>query len=250
MMCRVAASVVLVGAFLSLPFSPYHHVVHAQSEQRPRLTVKATADFEVTGSGDHAAWKAADWTPLRRRQPDGHPYDTRFKMLYSDTGLYFLMDGTDRKLTATMNEDFMDLWNEDVYEVFLWTDERHPIYFEYEISPLNKELPILIPNFGGRFLGWRPWHYEKDRLIRKATSISGGPKQSGAAIQGWRAEFFIPYALLTPLQNVPPKPGTRWRANFYRMDHDDGTRTQWEWAAVGKTFHEYEKFGELLFAER
>jgi hypothetical protein len=250
MMCRVAASVVLAGAFLSLPFSPYHHVVHAQSEQRPRLTVKATADFEVTGTGDHAAWKAADWTPLRRRQPDGHPYDTRFKMLYSNTGLYFLMDGTDRKLTATMNEDFMDLWNEDVYEVFLWTDERHPIYFEYEISPLNKELPILIPNFGGRFLGWRPWHYEKDRLIRKATSISGGPKQSGAAIQGWRAEFFIPYALLTPLQNVPPKPGIRWRANFYRMDHDDGTRTQWEWAAVGKTFHEYEKFGELLFAER
>ena len=37
----------------------------------------------------------------------------------------------------------MDLWNEDVFEVFLWTDERYPVYFEYEISPLNHELPIL-----------------------------------------------------------------------------------------------------------
>ena len=94
-------------------------------------------------------------------------------MLYSKTGLYFLMEGTDRKLTATMTEDFMDLWNEDVFEVFLWTDERYPVYFEYEISPLNRELAIIIPNFGGQFLGWRPWHYEKDRLTRKATAPGG-----------------------------------------------------------------------------
>jgi hypothetical protein len=217
---------------------------------RPTLTVRATADFDVTGAGDHAAWQPVEWTPLRRRQPDGHQYDTRIKLLYSDTGLYVLMDATDRMLTATMTEDFMDLWNEDVFEVFLWPDERHPVYFEYEISPLNKELAILVPNFGGDFLGWRPWHYEKDRVIRKATSVTGGPKQSNASIQGWRAEFFIPYALLKPLQNVPPKPGARWRANFYRMDYDDGKRTAWWWAPVRTNFHEYESFGELIFGGR
>jgi hypothetical protein len=233
-------------SLMALP-SGYPHPVQTQPDQRPRLTVKPTSDFAVTGTGDSAAWKQADWTAMRRRQADGHPYDTRFKMLYSKTGVYFLMDATDRKVTATMNEDFMDLWNEDVFEVFLWPDERHPVYFEYEISPLNKELPILIPNFGGQFLGWRPWHYEKDRVTRKATSTTGGPKQSNAAITGWRAEFFFPYTLLRPLQNVPPKPGTRWRANFYRMDHDDGKRTQWDWAPVGPSFHEYEKFGELIF---
>ena len=229
--------------------SGYAHTVQTPAD-RPRLTVKATSDFEVTGAGDNAAWQAAEWTTLRRRQADGHPFETRFKMLYSDTGLYFLMDGTDRKLTATMNEDFMDLWHEDVFEVFLWTDERFPVYFEYEISPLNKELAILLPNFDGLFLGWRPWHDEKDRVIPKATCVTGGPKQPNAAIQGWRAEFFIPYAVLRPLQNVPPKPGTRWRANFYRMDHDEGKRTQWEWAPVGNTFHEYQKFGEVVFAGR
>ena len=225
-------------------------IVHTQPEERPTLSLKSTEDFEVTGTGDHAGWRQIEWTALRRRQPDGHPYDSRFKMLYSNTGLYFLMEGTDRKLTATMEEDFKDLWTEDVFEVFLWTDERYPVYFEYEISPLNRELAILIPNFGGRFLGWRPWRYERDRLTRKATSTIGGPKESHASIQGWRAEFFIPYALLTPLQNVPPKPGARWRANFYRMDYDDGRTTQWEWARVGKSFHEYEKFGDLLFTDR
>ena len=221
----------------------------AQGRQ-PSVTAALVDDFQVNGAGDHASWQKVPWTSLRRRQQDGAPYDTRFKSVYSTTGIYFLIDGTDRKLTATMSEDFMDLWNEDVFEVFLWTDERHTTYFEYEISPLNHELPILIPNFGGQFLGWRPWHYEKDRLIRKATSVMGGAKQSGAAIQGWRAEFCIPYALLRPLQNVPPKPGTRWRLNVYRMDYDEGKRTQWDWAPVGESFHEFAKFGELVFGNR
>jgi hypothetical protein len=222
----------------------------AQTEDRPRMSVTPADDFEVTGTGEDARWRQPAWTPLRRRQPDGHPYDTRVKMLYSSTGLYFLIDGTDRTLTATMNDDFLDLWTEDVFEVFLWTDERSPVYFEYEISPLNRELAILVPNFGGQFLGWRPWHYEGGRATRKATSVIGGPKQPRAAIQGWRAEFFIPYTLLRPLQNVPPKEGARWRANFYRMDYDGGQRTQWEWARVGESFHEYLKFGELQFAGR
>lgn len=241
----------LGGALLTLLATPGGQALPAQRQpDRPRLTVRAAADFEVTGAGDDPAWQPVQWTALPRRRPDGHPYETRLKLLYSNTGLYVLMDATDRKLTATITEDFMDLWHEDVFEVFLWTDERHPVYFEYEISPLNKELAILVPNFGGDFLGWRPWHYEKERLTRKATSVIGGPRQSSASIQGWRAEFFIPYALLKPLQNVPPQPGTRWRANFYRIDHDDGKRSQWVWAPVRTNFHEYQSFGELVFGAR
>jgi hypothetical protein len=214
---------------------------------RPEMRVKPTQDFEITGKGDAAAWGATQWTTLAKRPGPGPARRTRVKALYSPTGLYFLMEAADRRLTATMREDFLDLWNEDVLEVFLWPDEQHPLYFEYEISPLGYELPILVPNFGGDFLGWRPWHYEGDRLVRKAVTIDGGPQQSGAAIDGWTAEFFIPYELLKPLQNVPPRPGSRWRANFYRMDYDDGQASGWDWARVGPSFHEYEKFGVFVF---
>lgn len=240
----------LAGVLLILPAAPRAQLPGKAQPDRPRLTVRAAADFEVTGAGDSPAWQPVEWTALPRRRPDGHPYETRLKLLYSNTGLYVLMDATDRKLTATITEDFMDLWHEDVFEVFLWTDERHPVYFEYEISPLNTELAILVPNFGGDFLGWRPWHYEKARRTRKATTVTGGPAQPNASIQGWRAEFFIPYALLEPLQNVPPQPGTRWRANFYRIDHDDGKRSQWVWAPVRTNFHEFQSFGELVFGAR
>src|SRR5712692_2018640 len=184
MTCRTALCLALTALSTRAPTSRYHGAVPGQGEERPRLSVKPADDFEVTGMGEHASWRQTEWTALRRRQPDGHPYDSRFKMLYSNTGLYFLMEGTDRKLTATMNEDFMDLWKEDVFEVFLWTDERYPVYFEYEISPLNRELPIIIPNFGGQFLGWRPCHYEGNRLIPKNASILGGRRNRAPRLRG------------------------------------------------------------------
>jgi hypothetical protein len=156
------------------------------------------------------------------------------------------MQGADRKVTSTMKEDFSDLWKEDVFEIFLWPDEMARLYFEYEISPLGYELPILVPNFNGKFLGWRPWHYEGERLIKKATSVQGGSKASGSPASGWTAEIFIPYSVLAPLQNVPPQKGTSWRANFYRVDHDEG-RAAWDWSRVGPGFHEIDKFGSLVF---
>jgi predicted TIM-barrel fold metal-dependent hydrolase len=211
------------------------------------LRVVKAEPFEVNGRGDAPAWQKTGWVPLDARKADGHPYKTQVKMLYSDAGLYVLMDATDGQITATMREDFLDLWNEDVFEFFLWPDERHPVYFEYEISPLGFELPILIPNFEKRFLGWRPWHYEGPRKTVKATTVSGGPKQSGAKITGWKAEVFVPYALLEPLQNVPPKSGTRWRANFYRVDYDGDRSTAWDWARVGPSFHDIQNFGTLVF---
>jgi hypothetical protein len=211
------------------------------------LRIGRTGDFVINGKGDVSAWEKATWEPLNLRASDGHQYETRIKMLYSRTGLYVLVEAEDRTITATMNEDFLDLWKEDVFEFFFWPDERYPIYFEYEISPLGFELPILIPNFDGEFLGWRPWHYEGKRKTQKATTVAGGAKRSGAGITGWKAEVFVPYDLLRPLQNVPPQLGTRWRANFYRVDYDDGRSTSWDWARVGPSFHEFEKFGTLIF---
>jgi hypothetical protein len=108
-------------------------------------------------------------------------------------------------------------------------------------------LPILVPKINQEHLGWRPWHYEGPRKVRKAVAVSGGPAQPHADIAGWTAEVFVPYELLKPLGNVPPLPGTQWRANFYRCDYDDGQATSWDWSRVGRSFHEIEKFGTLVF---
>ena len=46
---------------------------------------------------------------------------------------------------------------------------------------------------------------------------------------------------------MPPRPHTRWRANFYRVDYDDGRGIGWDWSRVGPSFHEFKKFGVLEF---
>jgi hypothetical protein len=226
--------------------------VHGQqaapaAQVAPSMRVLRTDDFAVDGKGAAPAWSKAEWQMLSPRAAGDSPHPTRFKMLYSPTGLYVLMDGNDSVLTATMGADFLDLWTEDVFEFFLWPDERYPVYFEYEISPLGFELPILVPNFGGQFYGWRPWHYEGPRKIQKAVTVRGGPATAGGRIAGWTAEVFVPFDLLKPLQSVPPRSGARWRANVYRMDYDGGRTASWNWAPVRGTFHQPDKFGTLVF---
>jgi hypothetical protein len=211
------------------------------------LTIKKTEDFEVSGEGKAQAWQKTDWINIPQREGQNDGWKTQAKILYSDKGIYFLMQCEDSILTATLEEDFTNLYNEDVVEVFLWTDESHPVYFEYEISPLNYELPIMVPNLGDDFFGWLPWHYEGERKTRHATSVQGGEKKSGATVSGWTAEFFIPYALLKPLNNVPPKKGTTWRANLYRIDYDETEYKTWQWQLTSGSFHEYQTYGTLIF---
>lgn len=235
----------MTNVFLTL--LPLLMATFSPAQESDTLSVASCADFEINGQGDHATWSQTDWVTLPLRHGPRQEATTQAKVLYSDTGIYFLMQCADEVLTATLTEDFANLYNEDVVEVFLWTDEAQSLYFEYELSPLNYELPILVPNHEGTFFGWRPWHYEGKRRTRHATSVQGGEKKSGAAISGWTAEFFIPYALLKPLGNVPPRPGTRWRANIYRIDYDTAEPRYWQWQPTVGNFHEYQKFGTFIF---
>lgn len=212
-----------------------------------QVTVRKTDDFTVSGTGSAKNWNAAEWISIPSRSGPFANLVTKFRMLYSEKGMYFLFDCADNRLTSTMNADFLDLWTEDVVEVFLWTDESAPVYFEYEISPMDYELPLLISNEKGDLLRWQPFHYESNRKTIHATAVRGGEKKSMAAVSGWSAEFFIPYALLRPLNNNIPKSGTKWRANMYRVDYDDKKATSWNWQPVSGTFHDYKKFGTVVF---
>lgn len=207
-----------------------------------QLLIRKTKNFEITGDGTASAWKKTEWIPLEKRKGVSS-YTTRAKLLYTNDGIYALFSCQDQKITATFQQDFANLWTEDVVEIFFWPDTSSAIYFEYELSPLNYELPILVPNFDGEFLGWRPWQYEGERKTRHATRVVKGGNGDTTA---WIAEFFIPFALLKPLQNVPPESGDTWRMNMYRVDYDN-EYTSWTWRPVKTNFHDYKSFGSIRF---
>lgn len=218
----------------------------AQSGKEATLTIKHTEDFSLSGGKNTEYWTQTEWITLPNR--DGSDLSTKVKILYSDTGIYFLFDCEDNVLSASFTSDFEELWHEDVVEVFLWPDESEPVYFEYELSPLNYELPILVSNNNGEQSHWIPfdYSYKEGRKTRHMTSVEGGSKKSGASISNWKAEFFIPFELLRPMENIFPKSGTKWRANLYRVDYDNG-QSSWTWQPVTENFHQYENFGTLIF---
>jgi hypothetical protein len=238
-------SVVKILCYLSaLVFTGAISKVH-QAETK-KLIIRKSDDFELTGKGQDSHWNRANWTFIPPLAPDKKGYTTKAKMLYSETGIYFLLFCEDNKLTATMQADFLDLWNEDVIELFIQPDATVPAYFEYELSPLNYELPIMIFNNNGTLNSWLPFHYEDNRKTQHTVNVHGGIQKSSAEVDSWISEIFIPYPLLEPLFKNAPVSGTRWKGNLYRIDYDHG-ETLWAWSPNSGNFHEYEKFGIFEF---
>jgi hypothetical protein len=210
------------------------------------LDIIRVSDFEISGTGSAPEWNKTSWETIPQRNNKHLEYETLAKVLWSETGIYFLVKCNDRKITATMQENNLNLWEEDVVEVFLMPDEKYPLYFEYQVSPLNYELTILIPNLDGKFLGWLPWKYEGDRKTRHMTSVQTDDSKGTESVTSWTAEFFIPWKLMEPLTANAPATGTKWRANIYRLDHDEGL-TRFSWNPTEKGFHEPHNFGTFIF---
>jgi hypothetical protein len=211
------------------------------------LTVHKCADFAITGYGDNPEWQKATWVHLSKIDKEGKDYVSRFKILYSQTGLYVIFDGEDEKISSAYQNDFDSLYNADVFEVFFHPVPSTPAYFEYEISPLNKELLLFILNRKGNLDHFVPWPYTAENKVVKKVMVTGGPMKPWSSIKSWTAELFFPYKLLSPFPNVPPAGGTRWNANFCRLDYDKGTMVKWSWSPIERSFHEFQKYFSLEF---
>ena len=227
--------------------SSYGDPKASESQKIVPLVVRKCSDFDLTGEGDNSEWGKTEWNYLTKLDEGGKIYTTKFKILYSAKGVYVLFSGDDDKISTRYDKDFDDLFKVDVYEVFFHTDPNTAVYFEYEVNQLGKELVLLVPKINGAAHGWIPWHYEKERTVKKMINVMGGKMISNAVIKSWSAELFFPYELFTPLGNVPPKSGTIWNANFYRLDYDTGKMIKWAWSPVQESFHELDKFRPIQF---
>lgn len=238
---------VLIIGFVSLFLDAQSVGITKSSSVNEPLLVKKCHDFSIKDAALNPEWEKAKWHELSKLDGGGTDYKSQFKIMYSAKGIYVLFDGQDNKITTTFVNDFENLFEADVFEVFFHPDSQMPLYLEYEINQLEKELVLIIPNLNGKYAGWVPWHYEKDKCVIKKISVTGGKMKPGSNIQSWRAELFFPYQLFSPLSNVPPVSGTTWKANFYRLDYDSGKMIKWAWAPIKHSFHEFEKYRTIRF---
>ncbi len=207
------------------------------------LKVKKTVDFEIDGKGTNSNWELTNWVPLIQLDSGVNGYDTKFKTIYSTTGIYVFFTGFDKKITSKYYNDFENLFNADVFEVFFHPEPKTPIYLEYEVNAHNAELVLLIPNLKNKVNGWIPWHYTENKKVVKKVFVH----EENNEMYKWSAELFFPYSIFNPLENTDIKKGTCWNANFYRLDYDSGKMIKWAWSPVKASFHEFNRFGVIQF---
>jgi hypothetical protein len=224
-------------------------VAEQKSETEP-LIVQKCNDFEITGNGSNSEWNKTEWVPLTKLGNVGSYYTSQFKILASSTGIYILFQGEDDKITTMDYKDMDRIWNGDVFEVFFHTNPEAIQYFEYEVNPLERQLVLSISRLNDQGVSWIPFnHSDQDRYgVKNKVEVVGGAKEINSPMTSWSAEVYLAYKSLGLMQRVPPKSGTIWNANFYRIDHDSGESARWSWSpTIERNFHELEKFRPIKF---
>ena len=146
----VVGSLIVVFASLVTVFG------QGQQESQATLLVPKCNDFAITGKGNDPEWTKAGWNQLTKLDEGGKPNISKFKILYSATGIYVLFQGDDEKITTKAYKDFESIFNGDVFEVFFHTKPDANVYFEYEVNHLGKELILTISNINDKYLSWIP----------------------------------------------------------------------------------------------
>lgn len=208
-----------------------------------------TTDFEISGDGTSKQWDLTTWEQMTKLDHGGENYTTKFKVLASETGLYVLFHGEDNTITTSDYQNMDKLWNGDVYELFIHTQDQDDQYFEYEVSPMGRQLALTI-SASHQGMPWIPFNeYGEDAYgLDAKVGIQGGPTKIGGKIDSWYAEVFISYKSLGLLSKVPPKKGTEWFVNFCRLDHDTGKMIKWSWTpTIVESLHELDKFRTVRF---
>ena len=190
---------------------------------------------ELTADPSSQFWSDVPWFALRETVSGQPPkQSTRVRLAWDAGECRVLFHAEDLHPWATLTERGAPLYEEEVVEVFLDPVGDLECYFEIEVNPLNAVLDLVLRrNRSG---------YKKDFAWRCDGLRTAVAKDS----TGWRAELSIPFAALTA---APPSNGTRWRANFLRIDRPPGTERELSaWSPTGRAnFHTPERFGFVEF---
>lgn len=222
-------------------------VAHPQDLVGPYQVVRAPLHVEARILGKDEAF----WRPARRLAWGPARYETTFRALWSDNGLFIRFDATDPDPWHTLRERDARIWEEEVVELFLAPERAGRRYLEIELSPGNVVTDLYVSLPEQRFdLAWNLQGLE-NQVYPRLDSVGH--------TDGWTAIAFLPWRgvrlpATAPVSATPPRPGDRWRFNVFRIERPHGkSRPETDalylaWSPTGtRSFHVPEAFRELEF---
>jgi hypothetical protein len=162
-----------------------------------------TDPASATWSQAASAWIERDCT-LKMDYPK---LRTEVRAFWTDSDLYLLFSSPYQDLNLWLppdnSKDRLKLWDRDVVEFFLgddWNDIKR--YREFEIAPTGDWVDLAIDINKNKYEASWDSGWQRQGRIDEAKHV-------------WYAAARVP---LKSVSEQPVKPGTKWRANLYRID--------------------------------
>ncbi len=236
--------------------------LRAQIPPQPMVyeALKVEADeLIIDGQLNEATWEKADWTPdFQDIQGPAFPlpdYQTKTKILWSDSMIYIGAYLEESHIWANITEDEKVMYYDNDFEVFIDPNGDNHNYYEYEFNALNKKWDL--------FLKWPYRDSLKPDLawnckgLKHEVQIYGSINQTNDLDSAWTIEVAIPiHQMASEL-----KANDVWRMNFSRVQWEteiiDGKyvkkkqpENNWVWSPTWAiNMHRPEYWGFVQFVE-
>lgn len=222
------------------------------SEKRPFYMVKKlTGGMQINADWNKPQWKDIEAIHLNNsigKEPLFRPV-VKAKMMYSNDAIYVIFNVEDRFIRCVTKDVNGPVCEDSAVEFFFSPDENAgEKYFNLETNCGGTPLMYYntVPRKTFKILG------TADILqIEIAHSL---PQIINPEIKGpvtWTIEYRIPVSLLEKYSNVTqPRPGSTWKANFYKCADKTSNPHYLTWAHISTDqpdFHLPQFFGELKF---
>lgn len=218
---------------------------------REAVCRRAETAPKIDGKLDDPAWAGAEvidrfsafWA--RRALPPGH--ETKVRLAWDDEALYVAAEMTDAELRAFGTKHNDQLWDGDVFEMFLKPAVDRPAYYEFQVNPRSTLFEVAFPERGAKVGPFR----DLPALGMSAVAVVRGTlDRPGDRDEGWTVEARIPWSAFAPTGGRP-KAGDVWSFAICRYDYGpEGTEPVLMSSAplTRGSFHRHEDFGRLHFA--
>ncbi len=206
--------------------------------------------IKLDGKLEDKAWAEAESTGDFVRTMDGQPAEqkTWAKVLWDDKYLYVAFDNEDKDIWTTLDKHDDKLWTQEADEMFIDADGDGKTYVELQVNPKGATFDSYLPSYRQNQNDW-------ESGMKAGVNVEGTLNKRDDEDKRWTVELAIPLDAARgkekEMKNVPPKVGTEWRVNFFRMDQPNGrpqSGTGWSPPMVGD-FHALDKFGILIFGD-
>ncbi len=242
-------STVLIGAGIGLFFTS----AWAQGDKEKVFECRRTEQaINIDGKANETAWKSA-----QKIEPFLQPWEkpsreattqTRAKLLWDDTYLYFYAELDDTDLQAVVKEQDGRLWEDDVFELFFKPHTDQPGYYEFQVNALGSKLDIFFPQREKD--GYEKYRSVDPFKMMAKVTLKGSLNKDSDEDKGWAVEGRIPWKDFAHTGGAP-KLNDVWRFTLCRYDYSKDFKSGKELSVsapkMEKSFHGHEHYAPLKF---